>query len=118
MTSQSNEIKNVLVGEILKIEPHPNADRLQLVTVTTGSDKILKIVCGANNIEVGQKVPVALAGAVLPSNLKIEKVNIRGVESEGMICSEKELGLADDAEGILVLDHSAKIGTDINAILK
>ncbi len=114
----SQEINNVFVGEILKIEPHPNADRLQLTEVTIGNDKILKIVCGANNIQVGQKVPVAIAGATLPNNLKIDKVKIRGIESEGMICSEKELGLAAEAEGIMVLDSSTEIGADIRNVLK
>ena len=113
----SKDINNVFVGEILKIEPHPNADRLQLTEVTIGNNKIFKIVCGANNIQVGQKVPVAIAGAILPNNLKIDKVKIRGVESEGMICSEKELGIAEEAEGIMVLDEGTEVGTDIKNIL-
>jgi len=102
---------NVVVGKILTIEPHPNADRLQLVTVDVGQE--LKIVCGGPNIALGQFVPVALVGATLANGMVIEKILIRGVESEGMLCSERELGLGDDHSGILILDNG-KVGDIID----
>lgn len=107
---QAEKFNNVAVGKILKIEKHPNADRLQAAQVDVNGDAIKNIVCGAPNIEVGQMVPVALAGAVLPNGLEIKKAKVRGVESEGMMCAEDELGLGDDHAGILILDNNAKIG--------
>ncbi|GAB4032356.1 MAG: phenylalanine--tRNA ligase subunit beta [Elusimicrobiota bacterium] len=107
--------EKVFVAEILKIERHPNADRLSLCEVSTG-DKIHKVVCGAKNIAVGQKVPFAVVGARLPEGI-LKKAKIRGVESEGMICSAGELGLTGyDDSGILVLDSKMVPGTDIREI--
>ncbi len=101
----------VVIGEIVGIKPHPNADKLQLVEVVTAPNgKPQEIVCGAPNIAVGQKVPVALLGAKLPSGLTIEPREIRGVKSNGMICAEDELGLGKDHNGILVLDQKLKVG--------
>jgi len=109
------EGENVFVGEILKIEKHPNADRLSLCEVSTGA-KIHKVVCGAKNIAVGQKIPFAVVGAKLPEGV-LKKAKIRGIESEGMICSAGELGLYGyDDSGILVLDNSLTPGTDIREI--
>ncbi len=105
----------VVVGEILKIERHPNADRLSLCEVSTGGE-IKKVVCGAKNIAVGQKIPLALIGARLPEGI-LKKAKIRGIESEGMICSAAELGLSGyDNSGILVLDSNLKPGTDLKTI--
>ena len=83
----------VIVGEIVNVNKHPNADKLQIAEVNIGS-KILKIVCGAKNIEIGQKVPVALIGAFL-GETEIQKTRIRGIESQGMLCSEVELSISD-----------------------
>ncbi|MCB0219840.1 MAG: phenylalanine--tRNA ligase subunit beta, partial [Chrysiogenetes bacterium] len=95
---------NVVVGKVEAIEPHPDADKLRLCTVRVGADTVQKIVCGASNVDAGQSVCVALEGAELPGGFKIKKAKIRGVESRGMICSEKELGLAEQSDGILVLE--------------
>ncbi|MCF7836129.1 phenylalanine--tRNA ligase subunit beta [Candidatus Gracilibacteria bacterium] len=99
----------VVVGQILKIEPIIGADKIQLTTVDVGTEK-LQIICGAKNIHEDAKVPVALVGCVLPGDFKIEKRKMKGVESNGMICSESELGLKEKSEGILLLDDSAQIG--------
>ena len=94
---------DVVAGRLLSIERHPNADKLWLTSVDIGSSEPLQIVCGADNISAGDLVPVALVGAVLPGDRRIERSKIRGVESQGMLCSASELGLGDDAEGIHIL---------------
>lgn len=107
--SLGERFKNFVVGEILEIEKHPDADKLQLVKVDIGS--VSEIVCGAWNIKIGDKVPVALVGSVLPQNkLKIEKREVRGAISNGMLCAEDELGLGKNHDGILILSEDAKIG--------
>lgn len=108
---------NVVVGEIVEIRDHPNADKLHLTKVDIGN-QTLNIVCGAANIAVGQKVPVALVGAVLPGDFEIKEAVIRGEKSFGMICSETELGLSDKSSGILVLKPSAIPGTPVEQILE
>jgi len=95
--------RSVVVGELLTVERHPRADRLFLTTVTVGSGEILEIVCGATNIAPGQRVPVALPGAILPGDRRIERTEKMGVVSHGMLCSGDELRLTSDAEGILIL---------------
>lgn len=102
--------EKVVVGRVLGVEQHPNADRLRVCSVDVGSDP-LEIVCGAPNVAAGQLVPVALVGARLAGDLKIRKSKIRGVKSNGMICSEIELGLGDDAAGIIVLEGDHAPGT-------
>jgi phenylalanyl-tRNA synthetase beta chain len=107
-------LKGVVIGEVLTKIQHPNADRLILATVNIGEDESLQIVCGAPNVAVGQKVPVATVGTWLYDNdnkFKIKKGKIRGEESVGMICGEDELGLGEDTDGIMVLDAAAKAGT-------
>jgi phenylalanyl-tRNA synthetase beta chain len=106
-------LKNIEVGHVLEITPHPDADKLRVCTVLVADDQKLNIVCGAKNVDAGQNVPVARIGAVLPGNFKIKKSKLRGVLSEGMICSEAELGLADSAPGIMVLPKDAKVGVNI-----
>jgi phenylalanyl-tRNA synthetase beta chain len=101
----------VITAQILAIDKHPNADRLSLCKVTDGSRE-LSIVCGAKNIAVGQKIPLAVIGAKLPGGREITPAKIRGVESQGMICSASELGLAGENGGILVLDPHTDIGAD------
>ncbi len=105
----SQRFNKIVVGQVVGVEKHPDADRLSVARVNTGSEE-LQIVCGASNLEKNQKVPVATVGAILPDGFEIGKAKLRGVESNGMICSESELGLAKESEGIMVLDESAKIG--------
>lgn len=105
---------NFVVGEIISIEKHPNADKLQLVKVDVGAKKKLLVVCGASNIEVGQKVPVALIGAILPnSKIEIKKTEIRGEVSEGMLCAEDELGIGKNHAGILILNKKFENGMSL-----
>ena len=115
--SQADKYKGIVVGKILEIKKHPQADKLQLAVVDVKSEK-LSIVCGAPNIEVGQIVPVALVGAVLPGDFEIKPAVIRGEESFGMMCAEDELGLGDDHSGIMQLDESAKLGEKLSTYLK
>ena len=114
---KSGNIDGVIVGEIKKIIPHPNADKLKLTIVFDGNNEI-QVVCGAPNIEEGQKIFLATPGTKLPlengSTFEIKKSKIRGEISEGMICSEKELGLSDNHEGIMVLDNSFLIGDPLS----
>ncbi|RPJ09067.1 MAG: phenylalanine--tRNA ligase subunit beta, partial [Deltaproteobacteria bacterium] len=106
----------IVIAQILSIRRHPNADRLSLVKVDTGQAKF-SIVCGATNICEGQKVPLALVGAKLPNGLDIKRSKIRGEVSEGMLCSEIELGLGQDASGILILPSESPIGADFGETL-
>ncbi|MBE0434477.1 MAG: phenylalanine--tRNA ligase subunit beta [Methylomicrobium sp.] len=117
VTPAAAEFNGVVVGEVLAMEPHPDADRLRVCRVEVGEPEPLKIVCGATNVRVGLKIPAALIGAVLPGDFKIKKSKLRGVESFGMLCSEKELGLAKDAEGLMELPVDAPVGTDIRDYL-
>lgn len=104
---------HVVVGQILESAPHPNADRLSICRVEDGSGTPRQIVCGAKNYKVGDKVPVALPGAVLPGDFKIKVGKLRGVESEGMLCSAKELLLAEDAAGLLILPPEVSVGSPL-----
>lgn len=106
-------LENVVVGEILEILPHPDADKIRITKTKISDTEILQIICGAKNIAIGQKVPVALIGAVLPGDFRIERRKMRGVESEGMLCSARELGLGDDHAGILILDESVLVGSSV-----
>jgi phenylalanyl-tRNA synthetase beta chain len=111
---------DVVVGRLLSVERHPNADKLWLTTVDVGGGDPLQVVCGANNIAAGDLVPVALVGAVLPGDRRIERSRIRGVDSQGMLCSAIELGLGDDAEGIHLLggaDDRLPLGADLGPIV-
>ena len=102
--------RNVVVGELLSVDRHPRADRLSLTRVTLGTGEPLEIVCGATNIAAGQRVPVALPGAVLPGDRRIERTEKMGVVSNGMLCSGDELGLTADADGILILPVDTPLG--------
>src|SRR6478672_1927827 len=106
-------IDKVIVSQITASSRHPNADRLTVCEVDDGSGTKRQIVCGATNYKVGDKVPLALPDAKLPNGTEIRKSKLRGVESEGMLCSPIELGLGEDASGLLILSPDAKIGAPI-----
>lgn len=110
------QFNNVVVGEIIEVNPHPDADKLVVCTVSKGDENI-QVVCGAPNARAGIKVPFALVGAVL-GDLKIKKAKLRGVESRGMLCSERELGISDNHEGLMELPADAPTGQDIREYLK
>jgi phenylalanyl-tRNA synthetase beta chain len=105
------DLRDVLVARVLEVKPHPNADRLTLCVVDVGGGTPLEVVCGAPNVQAGKAYPFAPVGATLPGGLKLERRKIRGVESNGMLCSAKELGLGADHAGILELETTAPPGT-------
>ena len=107
--------KNIVVGKVLEIYPHPNADKVRVTKVDTGNN-VFEIVCGAFNFDVGAVVPVALPKSEIKDSFLIDKRDIRGVESNGMICSATELDLWEDNSGILLLDEDVKPGTDFSTI--
>src|SRR2546428_5338063 len=100
------QLSGVMVGEITAVKPHPNADKLTVCQVKTGQET-LQVVCGAPNVRVGMKAPLADIGSK----------NLRGVDSQGMLCSARELGLSDDHSGLLELPKSAKVGSDVRKVL-
>ncbi|MDF3057889.1 MAG: phenylalanine--tRNA ligase subunit beta [Rariglobus sp.] len=111
-------LDNVFVGEVLTRDKHPNADKLSVCTVDVGPvHGVKRIVCGAQNYTVGDRVPVALVGAVLPGNFVIKEAKVRGEASSGMMCSAKELTIAEDAAGLLILTDRPATGTPINDVL-
>ncbi|MCG7409867.1 phenylalanine--tRNA ligase subunit beta [Paenibacillus sp. ACRRX] len=122
--SRNPGLDNIVVGYVTAREKHPDADKLNVCTVDVGAADMLQIVCGAKNVDAGQKVPVATIGAVMPDGMKIKRAKLRGVESQGMICSAKELGLNDKLlpkemqEGILVLPADVQLGTPIAEVLE
>jgi phenylalanyl-tRNA synthetase beta chain len=115
-------LQGVVVGHVEECGPHPNADRLQLCKIDVGQEEFLQIVCGAPNIAKGQNVPVATIGTTLYDEKgeawEIKKGKIRGEASEGMVCSESELGLGTSHEGIMVLDEDLKPGTPVSEIFE
>jgi len=116
-------LEKIVIGYVTEREQHPNAEKLSLCQVDAGTGETLQIICGAANVAKGQKVPVALVGAKLPDGMKIKKAKLRGIESQGMICSAKELGMnekllaKEKTEGILVLPENAEIGEPIESLL-
>ncbi len=116
-TPAAPPFSGVVVGSIDAVDPHPEADRLRLCTVDVGTGSPLRIVCGAPNAAVGMKVPCATVGALLPGGVAIAKARVRGVESSGMLCSAAELGVSDDASGLLPLPADARVGADVREVL-
>src|SRR6266576_2436836 len=104
------DLRDVLIARVLEVKQHPNADRLSLCQVDAGHG-VVEVVCGASNVQAGKSYPFAPVGATLPGGLKLERRKIRGVESNGMLCSAKELGLGVDHDGILELQTDAPPGT-------
>ncbi len=113
----AGEFTGVVVGQVKSVEPHPDADKLRLCQVDVAGDELLSIVCGAANVRQDLKIPVATVGAVLPGNFKIKPAKLRGVPSFGMLCSSKELGLTESADGLMELVEDAPVGTDFRVYL-
>jgi phenylalanyl-tRNA synthetase beta chain len=113
----STNLENVVVGKILTVEPHPHAPGLKVCKVELGRDVQMNVVCGAPNVKVGMKSPLALSGAVLKDGLRIQSVDKHGVVSEGMLCSQAELGISEDHSGIMELESTAKAGFDLKTAL-
>lgn len=111
--SPGRALGGVVVAQILASEKHPNADKLSVTKIDDGSGAPLQVVCGAKNYKVGDKVPLAKVGAELPGGMKIGKAKMRDVESFGMLCSSKELGITEESSGLLILDPALKVGTPI-----
>ena len=109
--------EGLVVGHVVSCGKHPNADKLSLCEVDIGADDNLQIICGAPNVRQDLKVAVATVGSVLPNKLKIKRAKLRGVESNGMLCSESEMGISDSHEGIIELDSKAEIGNNVREIL-
>ncbi len=104
---------NIIIGQVLSVSKHPEADKLNICQVDVGQTENLSIVCGASNVAAGVKVPTAIVGAILPGNFKIKKAKLRGIDSFGMLCSAKEIGLAEAADGLLLLAEDAPVGQDV-----
>ena len=117
----ARDFSGVVIGEVMSVEQHPDADKLRVTQVNIGDAEPLQIVCGAPNVTVGMKVPVATVGAVLPSEdkagFKIKKSKLRGVASNGMLCGASEIDLVDDIDGLLELPNDAPIGINIREYL-
>lgn len=111
------EFSGVVIAEVKSVEKHPDADRLNVTQVDVGAETLLQIVCGAPNVKVGMKVPCAMDGALLPGDFKIKPTKMRGVMSNGMLCSARELGLSEKADGLLELPEQAPIGVSIREFL-
>ncbi|XQW86599.1 phenylalanine--tRNA ligase subunit beta [Thalassotalea piscium] len=117
----AGEFTGVLIGEVVECGPHPDADKLQVTKINLGPDfndgELVDIVCGAKNCRLGLKVAVATVGAILPGNFKIKKAKLRGVASNGMLCSESEIGLSDSSDGIMELAQDAPLGQCVREYL-
>ena len=112
----AGKFSGVVVAEIIAVQPHPDAEKLQVCQVSDGNSEV-QIVCGAANARAGIKIPLATLGAVLPGDFKIKKAKLRGVESFGMLCAEQELGLAEKSDGLMELPADAPLGQDIRDYL-
>lgn len=117
VTPVAKECSGIVVGQVITVDKHPEAQRLHVCDVDVGLTHPLKIVCGAENVRLGMKVPVAMIDAVLPNKLVITRSTIRGIESHGMLCSASELGLAEESQGLFELAQDAPIGQDLASYL-
>lgn len=117
--TSGDEIQNVVTGKLMKIEPHPDVEKLVICQLNVGSEELIQIVTGANNMKEGDIVPVALHGSSLPGGVKIKKGKLRGIVSNGMMCSEEELGIAGDepVHGLMILPQDTPLGRDIKEVL-
>jgi phenylalanyl-tRNA synthetase beta chain len=117
VTSAAPPFSGVIVGEVVSVEAHPKADRLKVCQVDRAGSATLQVVCGAANVAVGMRVPLAIEGAVLPGGTEIRRSELRGVVSEGMLCSARELGLEDSEPGLLRLPDDVSVGQDLRVAL-
>ena len=117
VTPVAAPFSGVLVGEVIDCSPHPDAQKLSVCQVTTDGGNRLQIICGANNVRRGLKVAVAMVGAQLPGNVSIKRAKLRGLESNGMLCSARELGLGDEHDGIMELPESLPLNRDAREAL-
>ena len=108
----------IVVAQVQSSEPHPDADKLSICQVDDGTGELRQIVCGARNYKVGDKVPLALPGTVMPGDFNIKKGKLRGIESHGMMCSARELGLSQDHDGLMILSADAPVGIPIKELFK
>jgi phenylalanyl-tRNA synthetase beta chain len=113
----AGQFRGVIVGEVRSVGPHPGADKLRVCQVSDGASEV-QVVCGAPNVREGMKVPFAVVGAVLPGDFRIKKARLRGQPSEGMLCSESELGLSDNHDGLMELPADAPVGQDVADYLR
>ncbi|MFW5426764.1 MAG: phenylalanine--tRNA ligase subunit beta [Methylophagaceae bacterium] len=113
----AGDFTGVVVGQVVSVEPHPDADKLRCCKVDVAGDELLSIVCGAANVRQDLKIPVAVVGSVLPGNFKIKKAKLRGVESFGMLCGASEIGLVDNVKGLMELADDAPVGMDLREYL-
>ncbi|MBL1320183.1 MAG: phenylalanine--tRNA ligase subunit beta [Methylophaga sp.] len=113
----AGDFTGVVVGQVVSVEAHPDADKLRCCKVDVAGDELLSIVCGAANVRQDLKIPVAVVGSVLPGNFKIKKAKLRGVESFGMLCGASEIGLVDNVKGLMELADDAPVGTDLRDYL-
>ncbi|HEX5636339.1 MAG TPA: phenylalanine--tRNA ligase subunit beta, partial [Gammaproteobacteria bacterium] len=118
VTPAAGAFSGVVVAQVVSLNKHPDADKLNVCQVSTGSGELLQIVCGASNVRAGMKVPLATIGAILPGDFKIKQSKLRGVESFGMLCSEKELGLAEQAQGLMEFADDAPLGKNVREYLQ
>lgn len=118
VTPVAGAFTGVVIGQVKSVSPHPDADKLRVCEVDVSADSLLNIVCGAANVREDLKIPVAVIGAVLPGNFKIKQAKLRGEPSFGMLCSAKELGLVEQADGLMELPNDAPVGLDIRDYLQ
>jgi phenylalanyl-tRNA synthetase beta chain len=118
ISQQTAEFSKVIIAEVVNLEPHPQADKLKIVTVNAGDNQLVQVVCGANNVSKGIKVPFAQVGAKLPNNINIEKATLKSVDSFGMLCAGDELGLEEKSTGLYIFEDQAPVGTDVAEFLQ
>ena len=115
---EGTNLNGVVVAEVVAVSKHPNADRLSVCRVSTGGKKTIEVVCGAPNVKEGMKSPLAVSGITLPNGVQLRKTEIRGVTSNGMLCSAIELGLGDESDGIIALADDAPVGMTLAEYLQ
>ncbi len=116
--SQGSGLTGIVIAEVLAVAKHPHADRLSVCQVSTGKGKPIEVVCGASNVVAGMKSPLASPGVRLADGTKLRRSKIRGIVSNGMLCSAIELGLGDEADGIIALPDDAPTGAELSEYLK